>query len=63
MVKKEKIKDMGFCILPALIGVFIIFFSILASFSTVIGVHMEPSWGFFMVIPWDGLNFAYHSYR
>jgi len=37
---------MGFCILPALVGVVIIFFSILASFSTVVVVHMEPTWVF-----------------
>jgi len=40
---------MGFCILPALVGVFIIFFSILASFSTVAGIYMEPSWVFLWV--------------
>jgi hypothetical protein len=40
---------MGFCILPALVGVFIIFFSILASFSTVVGIYMKPSWVFLWV--------------
>ena len=41
---------MGFCMLPALVGVVIIFFSISASFSTVVGVHMEPSWVFLWVL-------------
>ena len=40
---------MGFCILPALVGVVIIFFSILASFSTVAGIYMAPSWVFLWV--------------
>jgi hypothetical protein len=40
---------MGFCILPALVGVVIIFFSISASFSTVVGIYMEPSWVFLWV--------------
>jgi len=48
-VKKEKIKDMGFCIMPALVGVVIILFSISASFSTVAGIYMEPSWVFLWV--------------
>ena len=37
---------MGFCMIPALVGVVIIFLSILASFSTVVGIYMEPSWVF-----------------
>jgi len=35
--------------IPALVGVVIIFFSISASFSTVAGVYMNPSWVFFWV--------------
>ena len=49
MVKKEKIKDMGFFILPAFVGVVIIFFSISASFSTVPGIYMGPAWVFLWV--------------
>jgi len=48
-IKKEKIKDMGFCMIPALVGIVIIFLSILASFSTVVGIYMEPSWVFLWV--------------
>ena len=40
---------MGFCMIPALVGVVIIFFSISASFSTVVGIYMEPSWVFLWV--------------
>jgi hypothetical protein len=40
---------MGFCIIPALVGVVIIFFSISASFSTVVGIYMAPSWVFLWV--------------
>lgn len=40
---------MGFCIIPALVGVVIIFFSISASFSTVAGIYMAPSWVFLWV--------------
>ncbi len=40
---------MGFCMIPALVGIVIIFLSILASFSVVVGVHMELSWVFLWV--------------
>ena len=33
---------MGFCMIPALVGVVIIFFSISASHSSVVGVYMKP---------------------
>jgi len=32
---------MGFCIIPALVGIMIIFFSILAAFSDVEGIYMN----------------------
>ena len=40
---------MGFCMIPALVGIVIIFFSISASFSTVVGIYMEPLWVFLWV--------------
>jgi len=40
---------MGFCIMPALVGVVIILFSISASFSTVAGIYMNSSWVFLWV--------------
>jgi len=35
--------------IPALVGVVIIFFSISASFSNVVGIYMGPSWVFLWV--------------
>jgi len=46
---KKKIKDMCFCIIPALVGVVIILFSITAGFSDELGIYMNPSWVFFWV--------------
>jgi len=49
MAKKKKIKDMCFCIIPALVGIVIIFFSILAAFSDDAGVYKNSSLVFFWV--------------
>ena len=49
MVIKKKIKDMGFCIIPGLVGVTIILFSIAAGFSDELGIYMNASWVFFWV--------------
>jgi len=49
MAKKKKIKDMCFCIIPALVGILIIFFSILAAFSDDAGIYKNFSWVFFWV--------------
>ena len=46
---KKKIKDMCFCIIPALVGVFIILFSIAAGFSDELGIYMNSSLVFFWV--------------
>jgi FtsH-binding integral membrane protein len=49
MAKKKKIKDMCFCIIPGLIGILIIFFSIVAKFSDNPGLYSNISWVFFWV--------------
>ena len=49
MAKKKKIKDMCFCIIPGLVGIVIIFFSILAAFSDDPGIYRNFSWVFFWV--------------
>jgi hypothetical protein len=49
MAKKKKIKDMCFCIIPGLVGVVIIFFSILAAFSEDAGIFKNFSLVFLMV--------------
>jgi len=47
MVIKKKIKELGFCILPGLVGATIILFSIAAGFSDELGIYMNASWVFF----------------
>jgi len=49
MAKKKKIKDMCFCIIPALVGIVIILFSIAAAFSDVEGIYMNFSFVFLWV--------------
>ena len=49
MAKKKKIKDMCFCIIPGLVGIIIIFFSILAAFSEDAGIYKNFQWVFFWV--------------
>ena len=49
MAKKKKIKDMCFCIIPALVGILIIFFSIINAFSDDAGIYKNFSWVFFWV--------------
>jgi len=49
MAKKKKIKDICFCIIPALVGVMIIFFTILTFFSDDAGVFKNFSLVFFWV--------------
>jgi len=49
MVKKKKIKDMSFCIIPALVGITIIVFSIAGAFSDDPGIYKNFSWVFFWV--------------
>jgi len=49
MVKKKKIKDMCFCIIPALVGILIIFFSIVNAFSNEAGIYKNFEWVFIWV--------------
>jgi hypothetical protein len=49
MAKKKKIKDMCFCVIPALVGILIIFFSIISAFSDDAGIYKNFSWVFFWV--------------
>ena len=49
MVIEKKIKDMCFCIIPGLVGLTIILFSITAGFSDELGIYMNASWVFFWV--------------
>ncbi len=50
---------MGFCVIPALVGIVIIFFSILAAFSDNAGVYEDFSLVFLMVFL--GLVLVSHS--
>jgi len=49
MAKKKKIKDMCFCIIPALVGILIILFSISAAFSNEAGIYKSFEWVFLWV--------------
>lgn len=49
MAKKKKIKDMCFCIIPGLVGIIVIFFSISAAYSNDAGIYRNFSWVFFWV--------------
>ena len=49
MANKNKIKDICFCIIPALVGLTIIIFSLAAVFSDDPGVYKNSGWVFFWI--------------
>ena len=59
MVKEKKIKDMCFCIIPAIVGIVIILFSIAAVFSDDPGIYKNSGWVFFWVF--TGLVLIAHT--
>lgn len=46
---KLKFKDVCFCFIPAMIGILIIFFTIVNAFNDNGGIYKEPSWIFFWI--------------
>lgn len=49
MARKKKIKELCFCLIPAIVGILMIVFSIATAFSENGGIYKEASWVFFWV--------------
>ena len=55
---KLKVKDVCFCVIPALVGVLMIFFTILGAYNENAGLNKELSWIFL----WTFLSLVLISY-
>jgi hypothetical protein len=49
MARKKKIKELCFCLIPAIVGILMIVISIATAFSENEGIYKEASWVFFWV--------------